>query len=182
MPVSRLHEKYGKEVIPGLMKEFRYANVMQVPRLSKITVNIGVGEAVFNSKALEAALADLTKITGQKPQITKAKKSIANFKLREGMEIGCMTTLRRAYMWHFLDRLISVALPRVRDFRGLSRRGFDGHGNYSLGVKEQITFPEIEYDHIDKIRGLNITMTTSARNDEEGLRMLELLGVPFRRA
>ena len=175
-------EKYQKEIIPALMQDFAYASVIQVPRLTKITVNMGVGEAIENPKALEAALNDLTRIAGQKPQITKAKKSIAAFKLREGMEIGAMVTLRRSRMWHFLDRLISVALPRVRDFRGLSRRSFDGHGNYSLGVREQIVFPEISYDDIDKIRGLNITMCTSARTDEEGLRLLELLGVPFRRA
>lgn len=164
------------------MQDFAYASVIQAPRLTKITVNMGVGEAIENPKALEAALNDLTRIAGQKPQITKAKKSIAAFKLREGMEIGAMVTLRRSRMWHFLDRLISVALPRVRDFRGLSRKSFDGHGNFSLGVREQIVFPEVSYDDIDKIRGLNITMCTSARTDEEGLRLLELLGVPFRRA
>ena len=180
--MPRVQEKYQKEIIPALMQDFAYASVIQVPRLTKITVNMGVGEAIENPKALEAALNDLTRIAGQKPQITKAKKSIAAFKLREGMEIGAMVTLRRSRMWHFLDRLISVALPRVRDFRGLSRRSFDGHGNYSLGVREQIVFPEISYDDIDKIRGLNITMCTSARTDEEGLRLLELLGVPFRRA
>lgn len=164
------------------MQDFAYASVIQAPRLTKITVNMGVGEAIENPKALEAALNDLTRIAGQKPQITKAKKSIAAFKLREGMEIGAMVTLRRSRMWHFLDRLISVALPRVRDFRGLSRKSFDGHGNFSLGVREQIVFPEVSYDDIDKIRGLNITLCTSARTDEEGLRLLELLGVPFRRA
>ena len=163
------------------MKEFAYKSVMQVPHLDKITVNVGVGEAVANPKALEAVVMEITKVTGQKPVITKAKKSIAAFKLRTGMEIGVMTTLRAAHMWNFLDRLISVALPRVRDFRGLPRRGFDGHGNYSLGVREQIIFPEISFDDIDKIRGMNITMTTSAKNDEEALRMLELVGVPFRR-
>ena len=180
--MPRVQEKYHKEIIPALMQDFAYSSVIEVPRLTKITVNMGVGEAIENPKSLEAALNDLTRIAGQKPQITKAKKSIAAFKLREGMEIGAMVTLRRSRMWHFLDRLISVALPRVRDFRGLSRRSFDGHGNYSLGVREQIVFPEISYDDIDKIRGLNITMCTSARTDEEGLRLLELLGVPFRRA
>ena len=179
--MSRLQEKFKKEIVATLLKEFAYTSVMQVPHLDKITVNVGVGEAVANPKALEAVVMEITKVTGQKPVITKAKKSIAAFKLRTGMEIGAMTTLRGAHMWHFLDRLISVALPRVRDFRGLPRRGFDGHGNYSLGVREQIIFPEISFDDIDKIRGMNITMTTSAKNDEEALRMLELVGVPFRR-
>jgi len=179
--VSRLQEKYKNEIVSTLLKEFAYKSVMQVPHLDKITVNVGVGEAVANPKALEAVVTEITKVTGQKPVITKAKKSIAAFKLRTGMEIGVMTTLRGAHMWNFLDRLISVALPRVRDFRGLPRRGFDGHGNYSLGVREQIIFPEISFDDIDKIRGMNITMTTSAKNDEEALRMLELVGVPFRR-
>ncbi|MCH8882363.1 MAG: 50S ribosomal protein L5 [SAR324 cluster bacterium] len=179
--MSRLQEKYKNEIVSTLLKEFAYKSVMQVPHLDKITVNVGVGEAVANPKALEAVVMEITKVTGQKPVITKAKKSIAAFKLRTGMEIGVMTTLRGAHMWNFLDRLISVALPRVRDFRGLPRRGFDGHGNYSLGVREQIIFPEISFDDIDKIRGMNITMTTSAKNDEEALRMLELVGVPFRR-
>ncbi len=179
--MSRLQEKYKNEIVSTLLKEFAYKSVMQVPHLDKITVNVGVGEAVANPKALEAVVTEITKVTGQKPVITKAKKSIAAFKLRTGMEIGAMTTLRGAHMWNFLDRLISVALPRVRDFRGLPRRGFDGHGNYSLGVREQIIFPEISFDDIDKIRGMNITMTTSAKNDEEALRMLELVGVPFRR-
>ncbi len=179
--MSRLQEKYKNEIVSTLLKEFAYKSVMQVPHLDKITVNVGVGEAVANPKALEAVVTEITKVTGQKPVITKAKKSIAAFKLRTGMKIGAMTTLRGAHMWHFLDRLISVALPRVRDFRGLPRRGFDGHGNYSLGVREQIIFPEISFDDIDKIRGMNITMTTSAKTDEEALRMLELLGVPFRR-
>ncbi len=179
--MSRLQEKYKNEIVSTLLKEFAYKSVMQVPHLDKITVNVGVGEAVANPKALEAVVTEITKVTGQKPVITKAKKSIAAFKLRTGMEIGVMTTLRGAHMWNFLDRLISVALPRVRDFRGLPRRGFDGHGNYSLGVREQIIFPEISFDDIDKIRGMNITMTTSAKNDEEALRMLELVGVPFRR-
>ena len=179
--MSRLQEKYKNEIVSTLLKEFAYKSVMQVPHLDKITVNVGVGEAVLNPKVLEAVVTEITKVTGQKPIVTKAKKSIAAFKLRTGMEIGAMTTLRGAHMWHFLDRLISVALPRVRDFRGLPRRGFDGHGNYSLGVREQIIFPEITFDDIDKIRGMNITMTTSAKTDEEALRMLELLGVPFRR-
>lgn len=182
MIISRVQEKYRKEIVPALMQDFAYASVIQVPRLTKISINMGVGEAIENPKALEAALNDLTRIAGQKPKITKAKKSIAAFKLREGMEIGAMVTLRRSRMWHFLDRLTSVALPRVRDFRGLSRKSFDGHGNFSLGVREQIVFPEVSYDNIDKIRGFNITMCTTARTDEEGLRLLELLGVPFRRA
>lgn len=179
--MSRLQEKYKNEIVSTLLQEFAYKSVMQVPHLDKITVNVGVGEAVANPKALEAVVMEITKVTGQKPVVTKARKSIAAFKLRTGMEIGAMTTLRAAHMWHFLDRLISVALPRVRDFRGLPRRGFDGHGNYSLGVREQIIFPEISFDDIDKIRGMNITMTTSAKTDEEALRMLELVGVPFRR-
>ena len=182
MTESRLQERYKKEIVPSLLKEFSYSSVMQVPRLQKITLNIGVGEAVGNPKALEAVVGDLTKVAGQKPIITKAKKSIANFKLRQGMEIGAMATLRQHRMWHFLDRLISVALPRVRDFRGLPRKGFDGHGNYTLGVREQIIFPEIGFDEIDKIRGMNITMTTTAATDEEALRLLEMLGVPFRKA
>jgi len=182
MSESRLQERYKKEIVPSLLKEFSYSSVMQVPRLQKITLNIGVGEAVGNPKALEAVVGDLTKVAGQKPVITKAKKSIANFKLRQGMEIGAMATLRQHRMWHFLDRLISVALPRVRDFRGLPRKGFDGHGNYTLGVREQIIFPEIGFDEIDKIRGMNITMTTTAATDEEALRLLEMLGVPFRKA
>ena len=179
--MSRLQEKYKNEIVSTLLKEFAYKSVMQVPHLDKITVNVGVGEAVANPKALEAVVMEITKVTGQKPVITKAKKSIAAFKLRTGMEIGVMTTLRGAHMWNFLDRLISVALPRVRDFRGLPRRGFDGHGNYSLGVREQIIFPEISFDDIDKIRGMNITLQTSANTDEEALRMLEMLGVPFRK-
>jgi large subunit ribosomal protein L5 len=181
MSVSRLQERYKHEIVASLLKEFAYKSVMEVPRLEKITLNVGVGEAVGNPKALEAVIGDLIKIAGQKPVITKAKKSIANFKVRAGMQIGAMATLRQQRMWHFLDRLISVALPRVRDFRGLPRRGFDGHGNYTLGVREQIIFPEISFDDIDKIRGMNITMTTTARTDEEALRLLELLGVPFRK-
>ena len=161
------------------MQEFSYTSPMQVPHLSKIILNSGMGEALLNARAMESATRDLTLISGQRPITNRAKKSIANFKLREGMEIGCMTTLRRAYMWHFLDRLISVALPRVRDFRGLSRRGFDGHGNYSLGVREQIIFPEVDYDKVERITGLNVTMVTSAKNDAEGKALLTHLGVPF---
>jgi len=182
MAKSRLQERYKTEIIPALQKQFSYSSVMQVPRLAKITLNVGVGEAVQNQKALEAVVRDLTKIAGQKPVVTRAKKSIANFKIRQGMEIGAMATLRQQRMWNFLDKLVSVALPRVRDFRGLPRRGFDGHGNYTLGVREQIIFPEIGFDDIDKIRGMNITMTTTARTDEESLSLLEHLGVPFRKS
>ena len=182
MAKSRLQERYKTEIIPALQKQFSYSSVMQVPRLAKITLNVGVGEAVQNQKALESVVRDLTKIAGQKPVVTRAKKSIANFKIRQGMEIGAMATLRQQRMWNFLDKLVSVALPRVRDFRGLPRRGFDGHGNYTLGVREQIIFPEISFDDIDKIRGMNITMTTTARTDEESLSLLEHLGVPFRKS
>ncbi|MBI3992090.1 MAG: 50S ribosomal protein L5 [Candidatus Lambdaproteobacteria bacterium] len=164
------------------MQEFKYKSLMQVPGVVKVTVNIGAGEATQNPKVLESATAELARITGQQPRITRAKKSIAAFKLREGNAIGVMVTLRRARMWHFLDRLISVALPQVRDFRGLPRRSFDGRGNYTLGVREQIIFPEISYDDIDQIRGMNITIHTTAKTDEEGLRLLELVGLPFRKA
>ena len=181
MEATKLQEKYKAEVLPQLMKEFGYSSVMQVPVLVKISVNIGLGEAVLNPKVVENAVADLTKVVGQKPLVTRAKKSIAAFKLRDGMQIGVMATLRQQRMWHFLERLINIALPRVRDFRGVSRRSFDGHGNYTMGVREQIIFPEISYDDIDKIRGMNITLQTSARTDEEALRMLEILGLPFRR-
>jgi large subunit ribosomal protein L5 len=181
LPVSRLHERYKKEVVPALMKEFKYKSPMQVPGMVKITVNMGAGEAVANPKALESAVSEMMRITGQKPQVTRAKKSIAAFKIREGMQIGVMTTLRRRMMWNFLDRLISVALPQVRDFRGLPRRSFDGHGNYTLGVREQIIFPEIGFDEIDKIRGMNISLHTTASTDEEALRLLELIGMPFRK-
>ena len=181
LPPSRLHERYKKEVVPALMKEFRYKSSMQVPGLVKITVNMGAGEAVANPKALESAISEMTRITGQKPLVTRAKKSIAAFKIREGMQIGVMTTLRRKMMWNFLDRLISIALPQVRDFRGLPRRSFDGHGNYTMGVREQIIFPEIGFDEIDKIRGMNISLHTTAKTDEEALRLLELIGMPFRK-
>jgi large subunit ribosomal protein L5 len=179
--VTRLLERYRKEVIPVLMKEFEYKSPMQVPGLVKVVVNVGAGDAVANPKALESTIAEVTRITGQKPMVTRAKKSIANFKIREGMQIGVMTTLRRRMMWHFLDRLISVALPQVRDFRGLPRRSFDGHGNYTMGVREQIIFPEIGFDEIEKIRGMNISLHTTAKTDEEALRMLELIGMPFRK-
>ena len=162
-----------------MVNEFGYKNVMQAPRVEKVTLNIGVGEAVQNAKALDAASSDIATITGQQPVITRAKKSIANFKLREGMPIGVMVTLRGAMMWEFLDRLLNAALPRIRDFQGVSPNSFDGRGNYSLGIREQVIFPEIEYDKIDRIRGMQITVCTSARTDEEGQRLLELLGMPF---
>lgn len=164
-----------------MLKEFGYKSPMQVPGMVKISLNIGVGEAIGNAKILESAQAEMTRISGQKSVITYARKSIAAFKLREGMAIGVMTTLRRQKMWDFMDRFISVALPQVRDFRGLSRRSFDGHGNYTVGVREQIIFPEISFEDIDQIRGMNVTFHTTARTDEEGLRMLELIGMPFRK-
>jgi len=183
MPAApRLKERYEKDVVPALRNEFNYANVMQVPKLHKITVNIGVGEARQNAKALDAAVGDLTTVTGQKPVITKAKKSINQFKIRTGDSIGCMVTLRGARMYEFLDRVMNAALPRVRDFQGVSRTAFDGRGNYNLGVREQLIFPEIEYDKIDKLRGMEISIVTSARTDEEGRRLLQLLGMPFRAA
>ena len=174
-----LHEKYQKEIAPALVKAFEFKNVMQVPRVQKVILNIGVGEALDNPKALEAAVGDLTIIAGQKPVTTKAKKSIANFKLREGRLIGAKVTLRGERMWAFLDRLLNVALPRVRDFRGVSANAFDGRGNYTLGLKDQLVFPEIEYDKIDKMRGMEITIVTSARNDEQARALLQLLGMPF---
>lgn len=167
--------------MPELMKEFGYSNVMQVPQLKKIVVNVGLGEAVSNAKALEAAVADISAITGQKPVVTRAKKSIAAFKLRAGMPIGAMVTLRGPRMYEFLDRLVSITLPRIRDFRGISPNSFDGRGNYTLGLQEQIAFPEIDYDRIDKARGLELSLVTTAKNDEEGRRLLALLGVPFAR-
>jgi large subunit ribosomal protein L5 len=178
---SRLRERYKDEIAPALMKEFGYENVMQVPRLVKVSVNIGLGEAVQNAKALDAATADLTAITGQKPVITRAKKSIANFKIRENMPIGAMVTLRGERMYEFLDRFLSVALPRIRDFQGAPANAFDGRGNYSIGIREQLIFPEIEYDKIDRIRGMQVTIVTSAKTDEEARRFLQLLGVPFQR-
>lgn len=179
MPV-RLREKYQTEIVPALVQEFNYKSVMQAPRLSKIVVNVGVGEAVQNSKALDAAVGDLTTITGQKPVITKAKKSIASFKLREGMAIGVMVTLRSERMYDFYDRLVNLALPRIRDFRGVSRRSFDGRGNYSLGLREQIVFPDIDYDKIDKLRGLEVVIVTTATSDEQAYALLKRLGMPFR--
>ena len=176
-----LKTKYMEEVAPALMKEFEYKSVMQIPKIDKIVVNCGCGEARDNSKVLEAVVGDLTKITGQKAIITKAKKSVANFKLREGMPIGAKVTLRADRMWEFLDRLFNVALPRVRDFRGINPNAFDGRGNYALGVKEQLIFPEIEYDKIDKIRGLDIVICTTAQTDEEAKELLTQIGAPFAR-
>src|SRR5580700_4406216 len=177
---SRLHDKYRKEAIPALVKRFGYRNTMAVPRVSKVTVNIGMGEASQNSKLLDTAAAELGQIVGQKPVITRAKKSIANFKIRKGMAIGCMATLRGERMYEFLDRLTSVVLPRVRDFKGLPPNSFDGRGNYTLGLKDQLVFPEIDYTRVDKIKGMNITLTTSANNDEEGRELLKGLGLPLR--
>lgn len=176
-----LKERYQKEIVPALYKELKLGNVMEVPRINKVVVNIGVGEALDNAKALEAAVGDLVKITGQKPIITKARKSIANFKLREGRQIGVKVTLRGERMWAFLDRLMNIGLPRVRDFRGISPNAFDGRGNYTLGLREQLVFPEIEYDKIDKLRGLEISIVTSAKTDEHARKLLELLGMPFRK-
>lgn len=174
-----MRERYLREVVPALMKEFELANPMQVPRLEKVVVNVGVGEALDNAKALDGALEDLTTITGQKPIVTRARKSIANFKLREGRSIGVKVTLRGERMWSFLDRLVNVALPRTRDFRGVPRDAFDGRGNYTLGVREQLIFPEIDYDKIDKIRGFEVTVVTTAPDDAQGRRLLELLGMPL---
>ena len=178
--MARLKELYNKEMVPQLMKDFSYRNVMEVPKIEKIVVNMGLGEAIQNVKILDSAAVEMTAITGQKPVITKAKKSIASFKLREGMPIGCMVTLRKERMYEFLDRLINVALPRVRDFKGVSGKAFDGAGNYSLGVREQLIFPEINYDKVDKLKGMNVTIVTTARTDEEGKALLKLLGMPFR--
>jgi large subunit ribosomal protein L5 len=176
-----LKERYLNEVTPALMKSLSLSNDMEVPRVTKVVVNIGVGEALENAKALDAAVSDLTLITGQKPVVTKARKSIANFKLREGRAIGVKVTLRGERMWSFLDRLMNVALPRVRDFRGISPNSFDGRGNYTLGLREQLVFPEIDYDKIDKVRGLEIAIVTTARTDEEGRQLLEMLGMPFKK-
>ncbi len=176
----RLKEKYQDEVVPALMQEFKYTSIMQVPRLQKVVLNIGLGEAIQNAKSLDAAVGDLGQITGQKPVVTRAKKSIANFKLRQGMPIGAMVTLRGATMYEFVDRLLSLALPRIRDFRGVSRRSFDGRGNYTMGLREQIIFPEIDYDKVDKIRGLEAAIVTSAPDDAQGYSLLKRLGMPFR--
>jgi len=177
--MSRLRDKYRQEVVPALQKEFQYTNPMRVPAVHKVVINIGVGEATQTAKSLDGAVKDLTAIAGQKPVVTKAKKSIAQFKLRSGMSIGCMVTLRGERMYEFLDKLFNVALPRLRDFRGVSPTAFDGRGNYTLGLREQVVFPEIEYDKVDKVRGLEISVITTARNDEEGRRLLQLLGMPF---
>ncbi len=179
---ARLKEKYQKTVVPALSKEFSYNNVMAVPKIDKITVNIGMGEATQNAKLMDGAVNELTQIAGQKPVITKATKSIAQFKLREGQPIGCMVTLRGERMYEFFDRLVNVALPRVRDFRGLSTKSFDGRGNYTLGVKDQLIFPEIDYSKVDKTKGMNICITTTARTDAEGLALLKQMGMPFRAA
>lgn len=178
--MTRLKEIYTKEVVPKLLSDFTYKSSMQVPRIEKIVLNMGLGEAIQNVKILDSATAELNAITGQKSVITKAKKSIATFKLREGMPIGCMVTLRRERMYEFLDRLMNVSLARVRDFKGVSGKAFDGKGNYTLGVKEQLIFPEINYDSVDKIKGMNITIVTSAKTDEEGKALLKYLGMPFR--
>lgn len=178
--MARLKEVYRNEVVQKLRTEFNYKNVMEVPRIEKVVINMGLGEAIQNIKILDSAASELGKITGQKAVITKAKKSIASFKLREGMPIGCMVTLRRDRMYEFLDRLMNVALARVRDFKGVSGKAFDGQGNYTLGIKEQLIFPEINYDEIDKIKGLNVTIVTSAKNDEEGKALLKQMGMPFR--
>jgi large subunit ribosomal protein L5 len=178
---SRLYDFYRQDCVPKMMQEFRYKSSMQVPKLEKIVVNLGLGEAIQNIKLLDSASVELAAITGQKPVITRAKRSIAAFKLREGMPIGCMVTLRRSRMYDFFDKLVNVVLPRVRDFRGLSDKSFDGRGNYTLGIKEQIIFPEIDYDKIDKVKGMNITIVTSAPTDEEGRQLLALMGLPFRK-
>jgi large subunit ribosomal protein L5 len=177
--MARLKTKYQSDVVPAMMREFGYKNAMQVPRLEKITLNVGVGEATQNVKAIDSAVAEITAIAGQKPVVTRAKKAIANFKLREGVPIGCMVTLRRDRMYEFLDRLIHVALPRVRDFKGVSDRSFDGRGNYSLGLREQIMFPEIHADKVEKSRGMTITITTTAKTNDEGRALLRLMGMPF---
>ncbi len=178
--ISRMHERYRTEVVPALMKRFGYSNPMAVPKLSKVVVNIGLGEASQNIKLLDVAAAEIAQITGQKAIITRAKKSIANFKIRKGMPIGCCVTLRGERMYEFMDRLCNIVLPRVRDFKGLPANAFDGRGNYTLGLRDQLVFPEIDYTRVDKIKGMNVTMTTTAHNDEEGRELLRLLGVPLR--
>jgi large subunit ribosomal protein L5 len=178
---ARLQQTYRETIAPKLKQDLGVANIMQVPKITKITVNMGVGEAVADKKVMDAAVADLTKITGQKPQITKSRKAIAAFKLRAGLAVGCMVTLRGDRMYEFLDRLISIAMPRIRDFRGVSARSFDGRGNYSLGIKEQIIFPEIQYDQIDQVRGMDITITTTASDNKQGRALLEAFNFPFRK-
>ncbi|SEI89799.1 large subunit ribosomal protein L5 [Allopseudospirillum japonicum] len=179
--MSRLKELYQNEVVTKLQDEFGYKNVMEVPRITKVTLNMGIGEATSDKKLIENALADLEKLSGQKPIVTKARKSIAGFKVRQGWPIGCKVTLRRERMWEFLDRLVDIAIPRVRDFRGLNPKSFDGRGNYSMGVREQIIFPEIDYDKIDRVRGLDITVTTTAKTNEEGRALLSALDFPFKK-
>lgn len=179
MAQPRMKEKYNSDVAPALLQEFHYTSPMATPTLKKIVLNIGMGEAIANSRSMDAAVKDLTIIAGQKPVVTKAKRSIAQFKLREGMAIGAMVTLRADRMWEFLDRFISMALPRIRDFQGLSDKGFDGRGNYSIGLREQLMFPEIDYDDIDRVRGLQVSIVTNAESDREGKRLLQLLGMPF---
>jgi large subunit ribosomal protein L5 len=178
--MARFKDVYQEKVIPGLMKRFNYKNQMEVPKLEKIVINMGLGEAIQNIKILDSAVQELSQITGQKPVITKAKKSIAQFKLRTGMPIGCMVTLRKERMYEFFNRLVNVTLPRVRDFKGLSGKSFDGRGNYALGIREQLIFPEIHYDKVDKVKGMNIVIVTTAKTDEEGKELLKLLGMPFR--
>lgn len=179
---ARLKEQYVNDVVPALVKKFSYNSVMQAPRLEKVVINMGVGDAVQNAKLLDSAVEDLAKITGQKPIVTRAKKSVAGFKVREGMPIGCKVTLRGERMYHFVDKLFNVALPRVRDFRGVSPKSFDGRGNYTLGIKEQLIFPEIEYDKVEKVRGMDIVFVTTADTDEEARELLEQLGMPFRKS
>ena len=179
--MSDIQKRYREEIVPAMMKTFNYSNVMQVPRLEKVVVNMGLGEALENARVLDTSIEELSRITGQTPVLTRARKSIANFKLREGNPIGCRVTLRRKRMNDFLYRLLNIALPRVRDFKGVSPRGFDGRGNYTLGVREQLIFPEISYDDVEKIKGMNITIVTSAKTDEEAKELLGLLGVPFRK-
>jgi len=178
---SRLKEKYQQEIVPALQKEFNYKNPMQVPGVHKMVVNIELGEVIQNAKAMDAAVGDLAVITGQRPVITRAKRSVAAFKLREGMQIGCMVTLRGDRMYQFLDKLLNVALPRLRDFQGVSPEAFDGRGNYTLGLREQLVFPEIDYDKVDKVRGMEVSIVTTARTDEEGRRLLKLMGMPFKK-
>ena len=180
--MARLKELYNQEIIPALTKKFKYRNRMQVPKLYKIVINMGVGDALTNPKFLDAAVEDLTGIVGQRPAITRAKKSISNFKLRTGMAIGCRVTLRRERMYEFFDRLVNIAIPRIRDFRGVRTKSFDGRGNYTLGITEQIVFPEIDYDSVEKIRGMDVTVVTTAKTDEEAMELLRLLGMPFRAA
>ena len=179
--MSDIQTRYREEIVPAMMKTFSYSNVMQVPRLEKVVIDMGLGEALENARVLDTSMDELSRITGQKPVLTRARKSIANFKLREGNPIGCRVTLRRQRMYDFLYRLLNIALPRVRDFKGVSPRGFDGRGNFTLGVREQLIFPEINYDDVEKIKGMNITIVTSAKTDEEAKELLDLLGVPFRK-